>query len=69
MENKKMTRAEVLKNLDRMTDEELRQYGIRKMSFDEVPCSIEVDNIEEYARAHGYINQEEYNKWLNNLLK
>ena len=63
-----ITKWELLKKLDSLTEEELRQYGHRKVSFDELP-SIEVDDMEEYARAHGYINQEEYNKWLNNLLK
>lgn len=63
-----MTDAELLKNMNNMTEEELRQYGYRRVPFDELP-SIEVDDMEEYARAHGYINQEEYNKWLNNLLK
>lgn len=64
-----MTDAELLKNINNMTEEELREYGYRRVSFDKIPPCIEVDNIEEYARAHGYINQEEYNKWLNNLLK
>ena len=59
---------DLLKNKNSLTEEELRQYGHRMVPFDELPY-IEVDDVEEYARAHGYINQEEYNKWLNNLLK
>ena len=63
---------DLLKNKNSLTEEELREelrkYGHRKLSFEELPY-IEVDDVEEYARAHGYINQEEYNKWLNNLLK
>ena len=68
MKNRKMTDAEVMDNLHLMTEEELQEYGWRRVPFDEIP-RIKVDNIEEYARTHGYINQEEYNKWLNNLLK
>lgn len=66
-DNNPLTDAEVIANLHNMTDEELQRIGIKRMSFADAPC-IEVDDIEEYAKANGYVDQEEYNKRINSAM-
>lgn len=48
------------------TIEELRAY-YDCMPFDEIP-GIYVDDIDEYAKANGYLTQEEYNQRINNAM-
>ena len=66
-EIKNLTQSEVLKNVNNLTDEELKYHGIKRIPFDEIPA-VYVDDIEEYAKANGYLNQEEYNERINNAM-
>ena len=66
-EIKNLTQSEVLKNVHNLTDEELKYHGIKRIPFDEIPA-VYVDDIEEYAKANGYLNQEEYNERINNAM-
>ena len=54
-------------SLHKLTDKELEKGGWKMSSFDEIP-RIKVDDIEEYAKANGYLNQEEYNERINNAM-
>ena len=44
-----------------LTEEELKNRGWEMRPFDEIP-RIYVDDIDEYAKANGYLTQEEYNQ-------
>ncbi|MBQ1225238.1 MAG: hypothetical protein IIX82_04670 [Alistipes sp.] len=60
-------KKDALKNIGLLTEDELRHYGLRKISFDDIPC-IEVDDFDEYIRQNGYLTQDEYNNKINNAL-
>lgn len=62
-----LKKEDVIKNSNILTEQELHRFGLKRMSFVDAP-GIEVDDIEEYARANGYINQDEYNKRINNAM-
>ena len=60
-------KKDALKNIGLLTEDELHHYGLRKISFDDIPC-IEVDDFDEYIRQNGYLTQDEYNNKINNAL-
>ena len=64
---KNLTEAEVMERLHLLTEEELKNGGLEMRPFDEIP-EIYVDDIDEYAKANGYLTQEEYNQRINNAM-
>ena len=49
-------------------EQQLKSVGYKEYYIENGPC-IEIDcSIEEYARINGYLNQEEYNNLINNIV-